>query len=124
LDRAEDLGDLIALLTGDLIGGNVDQPIFQIRNAEGVLSELETALKPGPSGRVVIPDVVNLMVQEASLLVSRLGIGVRTAVLTPNPAPVEGKVVRQDPQPCKKVRRGRTATLYLEFPQAGATPDD
>jgi beta-lactam-binding protein with PASTA domain len=101
----------------------VDEPIIRIRNAEGVLSELETALKPGPPGRVVIPDVVNLMVQEASLLVSRLGLRVRTEALTPNPAPVEGKVVRQDPQPGKKVGRGRTVTLYLEFPPARATSD-
>jgi beta-lactam-binding protein with PASTA domain len=99
-------------------------PFFQIRNAEGVLSELETALKPGPSGRVVVPDVVNLMVQEASLRVSRLGLKVRTAVLTPNPAPVAGKVVSQDPQPGMKLRRGRTVTLYLEFPPARAAPAD
>jgi beta-lactam-binding protein with PASTA domain len=101
----------------------VDQPIIRIRNAEGVLSELETALKPGPPGRIVIPDVVNLTVQEASLLVSRLGLRVRTEVLTPNPAPVEGKVARQDPQSGKKVGRGRTVTLYLEFPSARATSD-
>jgi beta-lactam-binding protein with PASTA domain len=102
----------------------VDQPFFKIRNAEGVLSELETALKPGPPSSVVIPDVVNLTVREASLLVSRLGLKVRTEVLTPNPAPVEGKVVRQDPQPGKKVRRGRSVTLYLEFPQARTTAVD
>jgi len=44
-------------------------------------------------------------------------------MLTPNHAPVAGKVVRQDPQPGKKVRRGRTVTLYLEFPQARAASD-
>jgi beta-lactam-binding protein with PASTA domain len=99
-------------------------PFFQIRNAEGMLSELETALKLRPPGRVVIPDVMNLMVQEASLRVSRLGLKVHTVMLTPNPAPVAGKVVRQDPQPGKKVRRGHTVTLYLEFPQARAVSDD
>jgi beta-lactam-binding protein with PASTA domain len=101
----------------------VDQPIFQIRNAEGILSDLETALKPGPPGRVVVPDVVDLMIQDASLRAGRLGLKVHTVVLTPNPAPVEGKVVRQDPQPGTKVRRGRTVTLYLEFPLPGAASD-
>jgi hypothetical protein len=73
----------------------VDQPIFRIRNAEGILSDLETALKPGPPGRVAVPDVdvVELTVQEASLRAGRLGLKVHTVVLTPNPAPVEGKVV-------------------------------
>jgi beta-lactam-binding protein with PASTA domain len=99
-------------------------PFFQIRNAEGILSELETALKPRPPGRVVIPDVMNLMVQEASHRMSRLGLKVRTVMLTPNPAPVARKVVRQDPQPGEKVRRGRMVTLYLEFPQARAASDD
>lgn len=99
-------------------------PFFQIRNAEGILSELETAVKPRPPGRVVIPDVISLMVQEASLRVSRLGLKVHTVILTPNPAPVAGKVVRQEPQPGKKVRRGRTVTLYLEFPQARAESDN
>jgi beta-lactam-binding protein with PASTA domain len=102
----------------------VDQPIFRIRNAEGIMSELETSLKPGPPGRVVVPDVVDLMIQEASLRVGRLGLRVQTVVLTPNPAPVEGKVVRQDPQPGKKVRRSRTVTLYLEFPQTPVASDD
>ena len=91
-------------------------PFFQIRNAEGVLSELETALKPRPPSRVVVPDV-----HEASRRVSRLGLEVQTVMLTPSPPPVAGKVVRQDPQPGKKVRRGRMVTLYLEFPR---TSDD
>lgn len=98
-------------------------PFFQIRNAEGTLSELDTVLKPRPSGRVVIPDVVSLTVQEASLRVSRLGLRVHTVMQTPTPAPVAGKVMRQDPQPGKKVRRGRTVTLYLEFPRARAASD-
>jgi beta-lactam-binding protein with PASTA domain len=101
----------------------VDQPIFRIRNAEGILSDLETALKPGPPGRVVVPDVMHLMVQEASLRAGYLGLKVHTVMLTPNPAPVEGKVVRQDPQPGTNVRRGRTVTLYLEFPQPGVPSD-
>jgi PASTA domain len=70
-----------------------------------------------PGVRILVPDLVNLMVQEASHLARRLGFRVDTVVLTPNPAPVEGRVVRQDPQPGKKLRRGRTVTLYLEFPQ-------
>jgi len=55
---------------------------------------------------------------------SRLGLRVHTVMLRPNPAPVAGKVLRQDPQPGKKVRRGRTATLYLDFPPARAASDD
>jgi beta-lactam-binding protein with PASTA domain len=101
-----------------------DVPFFQIRNAEGIMSELETAVKPRPPSRVVIPDVMSLMVQEASLRVSRLGLKVHTVMVTPNPAPVAGKVVRQEPQPGKKVRRGRMVTLYLEFPQARAESDN
>jgi hypothetical protein len=99
-------------------------PLFQIRNAEGILSELETAVKPRPPSRVVIPDVMSLMVQDASLRVSGLGLKVHTVMLTPNPAPVAGRVVRQEPQPGKKVRRGRTVTLYLEFRQAPAESDN
>jgi hypothetical protein len=76
-------------------------PFFQIRNAEGILSELETALKPRPPGRVVIPDVTNLMIQEASHRVSRLGLKVHTVMLTPNPAPVAGKVVRRTRNPAR-----------------------
>jgi hypothetical protein len=102
----------------------VDDPFFRIRNYEGIISDLETAVHPRPLGRVVVPDLVNLMVQEASHVIGRLGLKVNTVVLTPNPAPVEGKVVRQDPQPGKKVRRGRRVTLYLEFPQARATSED
>jgi beta-lactam-binding protein with PASTA domain len=102
----------------------VDDPIFSLKvPPEDIISELETALKPGPPGRAVVPNVVNLMVEEASLLVSRLGLKVDTVVLTPNPAPVEGKVVRQDPQPGQKLRRGRSVTLYLEFPQKHARPE-
>ena len=67
--------------------------------------------------------LIDLMIQEASLHAGRLGLKVRTVVLTPNPAPVEGKVVRQDPQPGTKVRRGRTVILFLEFPQPGAASD-
>lgn len=70
-----------------------------------------------PFVRITVPDLTNLMVQEASHLACRLGLKVDTVVLTPNPEPVEGKVVRQDPQPGKKLRPGRTVTLYLEFPQ-------
>jgi beta-lactam-binding protein with PASTA domain len=94
----------------------MDQPIFSIRNGEAVLTDLETALKPGPRGRVVVPELVDLMVQDASLLTCRLGLTVHTVVLTPDPAPVEGRVVRQDPPPGRRVRRGRKVTLYLEFP--------
>jgi beta-lactam-binding protein with PASTA domain len=94
----------------------VDQPIFSIKNGEAVLTDLETALKPGPRRRVVVPELVGRMVQDASLLACRLGLTVDTVVLTPDPAPVEGKVVRQDPPPGRKVRRGRKVTLYLEFP--------
>jgi PASTA domain len=89
---------------------------FNIENVKAVLSDLETALKPGPLGRVVVPNLVDLMVQDASLLACRVGLTVNTVVLTPSPAPVEGKVVRQHPPPGKKVRRGHTVTLYLEFP--------
>ena len=70
-----------------------------------------------PFVRITVPDLTNLMVQEASHLACRLGLKVDTVVLTPNPEPVEGKVVRQDPQPGKKLRPGRTVTLYLEFPE-------
>ncbi len=70
-----------------------------------------------PFVRITVPDLTNLMVQEASHLACQLGLKVDTVVLTPNPAPVEGKVVKQDPQPGKKLRPGRTVTLYLEFPQ-------
>ena len=70
----------------------MDQPFIQMRNAEGVLSELETALKPRPPGRVVIPDVMNLMVQEASLRVSRLGLKVHS---------------KADTEPCAGCREGR-----------------
>jgi PASTA domain len=89
---------------------------FNLENVKAVLSDLETALKPGPFGRVVVPDLVGLMVQDASLLACRVGLTVNTVVLTLSPAPVEGKVVRQHPPPGKKVRRGDTVTLHLEFP--------
>ena len=70
-----------------------------------------------PFVRIIVPDLTNLMVQEASHRACRLGLTVDTVLLTPNPAPVEGTVVRQDPQPGTRLRRGRTVTLYLEFPQ-------
>jgi beta-lactam-binding protein with PASTA domain len=101
----------------------VDQPIFSIKNGEAVLTDLETALKPGPRGRVVVPELVDLMVQDASLLACRLGLTVHTVVLTPDPAPVDGWVVRQDPPPGKKVRRGSKVTLYLEFPSRQPASD-
>ena len=94
----------------------MDEPIFRIKNGDAVLPDMETALKPGPSGRVVVPELVNLMVRDASLLATRLGLTVYTVVLTPDPAPVQGKVVRQDPPAGRRVGRGRKVTLYLEFP--------
>jgi hypothetical protein len=93
---------------------------FKPHYAEGVMEILEDALDPRPSGRVVVPDLVDLMVGEASLLACRAGLTVETVVVTPNPAPVEGRVVRQAPAPGKKVGRGRRVTLYLESPEAPA----
>jgi len=72
---------------------------------------------------MIVPDLTNLMVQEAWHLACQLGLRVETVVVTPDPAPVEGKVVKQDPPPGKKLRRGRTVTLYLEFPQRRLRPE-
>jgi hypothetical protein len=97
-----------------LSGGSVGD-FFSIRNGEGVVADLEGALHPAPPSHATVPDVLGLKVQEASLRICRLGLTVDTVVVTTNPSPVEGTVVRQEPQAGKKLRCGRTVTLYLEF---------
>jgi beta-lactam-binding protein with PASTA domain len=95
----------------------VTEPYFSFKfDIDAVLSDVEESLRAGPPGRAEVPSVVGLGVQEATRQVAKLGLKVRTKMLTEDPEPVEGTVARQSPDPGTVLRRGREVTLYLEFP--------
>jgi len=85
-------------------------------DVDAVLEDLVEAWRSGPPSRARVPPVVGMGVQDATHEVAKLGLKVRTVILTRRPQPVEGKVAEQEPPPGTKLRRGRLVTLYLTFP--------
>jgi hypothetical protein len=84
-----------------------------------VLADLFSPLGPGPapkSGKVIMPDVRGLFVNEARHALYRLGLKVSEVKLTEHPMAAPGLVVSQSPDPAAKVRRGREVTVSLWFP--------
>jgi beta-lactam-binding protein with PASTA domain len=91
-------------------------------DVDAILEDVVEALRPGPPSRARVPSVVGMGVQDATHEVAKLGLKVRTVMLTRRPQPVEGKVAEQEPPPGTKLRRGRLVTLYLTFPTEGCSP--
>ena len=91
-------------------------------DVDAVLEDVVDALRPGPPSRARVPSVVGMGVHDATHEVAKLGLKVRTVILTRHPQPVEGKVAEQEPPPGTKVRRGQPVTLYLTFRAKGSSP--
>jgi beta-lactam-binding protein with PASTA domain len=96
----------------------VTDPFFTLKGDPGAAAdEVVGWFRGGPTARSKVPDLVGMGARDASAAVARLGFVVRTVRLTEDPEPVEGTVVRQEPGPGTKLRRGRDVTLYLSFPE-------
>jgi hypothetical protein len=73
---------------------------------------------PGPSRRVVVPDVRGLFAGPCLRAVGTAGLRLETVLLTANPMPVEGLIVDQSPRQGTKVRRSATLTVQVWHPVA------
>ena len=76
---------------------------------------------PGPSPRVVTPDVGGLFYHACVEVAGRVGLHVAPVQLTAHPMPVEGLVVGQTPAPGQHVHRDSTLTVQLWHPPGPAS---
>lgn len=74
---------------------------------------------PGPRRRVRVPDVVGKRMSVASAMLGREGLRIVTEMAVAAPRAVEGVVVLQSIAPNRRVRRGTTVELLLDFQDAG-----
>jgi hypothetical protein len=73
---------------------------------------------PGPSRRVVVPDVRGLFAGPGQRAAGGAGLRLQIVRLTANPMPVEGLIVDQSPAKDAKVRRFATLTVQVWHPAA------
>lgn len=73
---------------------------------------------PGPSRRVVVPDVRGLFAGPGQRAAGGAGLRLQIVRLTANPMPVEGLIVDQSPAKDAKVRRFTTLTVQVWHPAA------
>jgi beta-lactam-binding protein with PASTA domain len=83
---------------------------------EAVLSALEGLVRPRPSRRVVVPDVVGQPVSVAAATLARNGLRVATRTAVVDPPPREATVVGQAVPAGTRLRRRSWVMLDLEFP--------
>ncbi len=88
----------------------------------GLDSLTEWFSSPSPRrGRVVVPEFVGRYVTECWGPALDSGVHLRFVRLTENPAPTDGVVVAQDPEPGAKIKRGGNVTLTVLHPAANGT---
>jgi DnaJ domain/PASTA domain len=73
---------------------------------------------PGPSRRVVVPDVRGLFAGPGQRAAGGAGLRLKIVQVTANPMPVEGLIVDQSPAKDAKVRRFSTLTVQVWHPAA------
>ena len=73
---------------------------------------------PGPSRRVVVPDVRGLFAGPGQRAAGGAGLRLKIVRLTANPMPVEGLIVDQSPAKDARVRRFTTLTVQVWHPAA------
>jgi hypothetical protein len=73
---------------------------------------------PGPTRRVVVPDVCGLFAGPGQRAAGGAGLRLKIVRLTANPMPVEGLIVGQSPAKDAKVRRFATLTVQVWHPAA------
>ena len=71
---------------------------------------------PGPSRRVIVPDVRGLFYPVCLQIAGRVGLRINKIQLTEHPMPVEGLVVGQSPRPATKARRASELTVQVWHP--------
>jgi hypothetical protein len=77
---------------------------------------------PGPTRRVVVPDVRGLFAGPGQRAAGGAGLRLKIVRLTANPMPVEGLIVDQSPAADAKVRRFATLTVQVWHPPARPRP--
>ena len=70
-----------------------------------------------PKGRMEVPDVRGLTVEDARLVLSREGFRAEILQLEKRPAPVMGTVVRQNPSPGTRRHRSRPVGIVVAHPR-------
>ena len=71
---------------------------------------------PGPSRRVIVPDVRGLFYPVCLQIAGRVGLRINKIQLTEHPMPAEGLVVGQSPRPATKARRASELTVQVWHP--------
>jgi len=70
-----------------------------------------------PKGRMEVPDVRGLTVEDARLVLSREGFRAEILQLEKRPAPVMGTVVDQNPSPGTRRHRSRPVGIVVAHPR-------
>jgi hypothetical protein len=106
-------GDVLPLAT--VAGSDVAAEIA----AGAVLAALVSFLtwRPGPSRRVLVPEVRSLFYSTCREVAARAGLRPSPVALTRHPLPVDGLVVDQSPLPGIKARRGSSLNVQVWHPQ-------
>ena len=81
------------------------------------LDEIGDGTASLPKGRMEVPDVRGLTVEDARLVLSREGFGVNILQLEKRPAPVMGTVVDQNPSPGTRRHRSRPVRIVVAHPR-------
>jgi beta-lactam-binding protein with PASTA domain len=74
-----------------------------------------------PKGRMEVPDVRGLTVEDARLVLSREGFRAEILQLEERPAPVMGTVVDQNPSPGTRRHRSRPVRIDVAHPRESRT---
>lgn len=84
------------------------------------IEEVAAWLGPGRgrSRQVLVPDLRGLPVTDARYLAAKAGVRTNVVQLALDPAPVEGRVVNQEPSPGTRVPRDATVVLDVLHPEA------
>jgi beta-lactam-binding protein with PASTA domain len=77
-----------------------------------------------PKGRMEVPEVRGLTVEDARLVLSREGFDAEILQLERRPAPVMGTVVDQSPSPGTRRHRSRPVRIVVAHPRESRTPRD
>jgi beta-lactam-binding protein with PASTA domain len=74
-----------------------------------------------PKGRMEVPDLRGLTVEDARLVLSREGFSADILQLEKRPAPVMGTVVDQNPSPGTRRHRSRPVRIVVAHPRESQT---
>jgi beta-lactam-binding protein with PASTA domain len=85
------------------------------------LDEIGDGTGSRPKGRMEVPDVRGLTVEDARLVLSREGFRAEILQLEKRPAPVMGTVVDQNPAPGTVRHRSRPVRIDVAHPRESRT---